>query len=155
MSSKQTEQTPLVRFLLRPAGTWLERLVGVAALLFGSAIFAASCLLLHAAFTKPAGVPIPIYFVTLAFTTLAALLLNAGVRLVFALPKKFGALFAPSVWFLVSGALLCFSAFIAYTITTTNIVGGAQALASGLLLALLSYGVGSHFRAKARTRSAA
>ena len=155
MSADSTQQNTVERFLIQPAGSWLERLVGTVSLLFGAALFAASCFFTYALLTKPVGNSKAVYIVVLVLVFSSAFLLNAGVRLLFAVPNKVGGLVPPAVWFLVSAAMLCLAGFVAFTFTAARFNDAAQALASALLLALLSYGAGMHFRRKGQARSAA
>ena len=93
-----------------------------------------------------------LFGVLLILTVLFAL---AGHRLVFGLPNRYGSLFAPWVWFAISGTLLATTLFLGVVTFKQPSIESAQGILSSLLLALLSYGVGSHFRRKARARKGA
>ena len=155
MPSKAKDPTKAESLLLKPVEGWLTHLVGIAAALLGAALLAAACILLHAMLSRQFATLHFIYAVPVVIALIAAFLLNAGVRILLSMPNKDGSLFPPSVWFMVSAAMLCLAGAIASTMRTTNFADVAQALVSALLLALLAYGTGAHFRAKAKVRRAA
>ena len=151
MPSIKNPESATERLLLQSPGTILERVVGIASCLLGSLLFAATCFLLQEMITKSTRISLAPYLVLLVVGASAAFLLTAGIRLLFLRPNKHGALFGPSVWFVISAVMLCLAAFIAFTISAANIGAGGQALTSALLFALLSFGAGMHLRSKARS----
>ena len=92
------------------------------------------------------------FAVLLVLTTFFVL---AGHRLVFGHPNRHGSLFAPWVWFAISAVLLAGTMFFGVVAFKQPSIESAQGILSSLLLALLSYGAGSHFRRKARLRDGA
>ena len=154
MSPIVKSQSATEQLLLRPAGKILERLVGIASCLLGTLLFAAMAFLLHALFIKRNSPSLTTYSVLLLVGALAALLLTAGTRLLLGRPNKFGSLFAPSLWFILSAIMLSLAVLISFTISAANFGSGAQALTSALLLALLSYGAGMHFRKRGKSGAA-
>lgn len=148
------KQTPVERFLLQPGTSKLERGIGLIAVVIGALAFVACLLgiklLLGGETTTPS-----FFYGVLALATLSWFFLVAGVRLLLALPNKHGSLFAPWVWFAVSALMLFLAGLFAFRALAQPSFAVGQAIVSALLLALLAYGTGSHFRRKRKERRSA
>jgi hypothetical protein len=121
-----------------------------AALLLALATYALGRLLLER-LIQSLGIVIS-FGVLLALTSLFAI---AGHRLVFGQANRYGSVFAPWVWFSISATLLASTLFVSVAAIRHPNIESAQGILSSLLLALLSYGAGAHFRRKARARKSA
>jgi hypothetical protein len=149
-----TDQTPVEKTLLQPASTWLERAVGLVAMAVALLLALATYALGRALLERPiTSIGVVILFGVLVVLTVLFVL--AGHRLVFGQPNRHGSLFAPWVWFAISATLLITTLFVGVVALKQPSVESAQGVLSSLLLALLSYGAGSHFRRKARDRAGA
>ena len=149
-----TDETSAEKALLQPASSWLERVVGLVAMAVALLLALATYALGRALLERPApSVGVVILFGVLFILTVLFVL--AGHRLVFGQPNRHGSLFAPWVWFAISGTLLATTLFLGVVAFKRPTVESAQGILSALLLALLSYGAGSHFRRKARVRKGA
>jgi len=142
--------SPAERVLLKPVGARLQRAVGLVALLGGVALLLGGLALTRAAFANQRlGQPAAV-IVLVVVLLLAAILLVAGARMLFQLPNKYGAVFAPWVWFAIAGVMLLISVALASVGFNRGISEAGQGVVSALLLSLLSYGAGSHFRRMGR-----
>jgi hypothetical protein len=150
-----TDQSPAEKALLQPGSTWLERAIGLVAMAVALLLALATYALGRSLLERPIqslGVVV-LFGVLLALTTLFVL---AGHRLVFGQANRYGSLFAPWVWFSISATLLATTLFVGVVAIKHPNIESAQGILSSLLLALLSYGAGAHFRRKERAgRSAA
>lgn len=147
-------QTPTEQVLLRPSPSWLDRVVGLIAMAIALLLVAVIYALGHALLQRPAlSVGAVVAFAVLLLLT--ALFALSGHRLVFREPNRYGSLFAPWVWFSISATLLAAALLGGVMAIRHPSAEVAQGILSSLLLALLSYGAGSHFRRKARLRDRA
>lgn len=143
------QETSLERELLHGPPLWIERAVGVVALLVGLIL---ATLLIPLVWSPRSNTQIPAEVMVLigVIFSLALFFFNASARLLLQLPNSYGSLFAPWVWFTFSTIFLALPILFALTATWQYAFNAAQAITSSLLLSLLSYGVGSHFRRKRR-----
>ena len=141
--------------MLQPAGRWLERSVGVVALLLGTLLSLGTLFGAYSMLSKPVTTVAAAAIAVLILVLLSAFLVVAGLRLLRGVSKARSALFSPAVWFIVSGAMLCLGVFFVIALVPKSAAEGGQAVTLSLLLALLSFGAGVHFRRKAHGQRAA
>ena len=143
------------RALVQATSAWLERLVGGLALAL-TLLLGSFVLVLARSLLSPPGATTLGVLVLLAFSLgLAAFFLVAGFRLAFQVPNASGSLFAPWVWFSISGLAGVLALAIAYFGLRDATIDAGQGFISALLLALFSYGAGSRFQRKAQRRNGA
>jgi drug/metabolite transporter (DMT)-like permease len=125
-----------------------ERAVGAVCALVGALLALFTWTLVHGPFfNKPSG---GIYILVGVSAALTCLFFVAGIRLFLGKRNRYGSLFAPWVWFAISGTMLFAAAVFAVSSVSAPTFAAAQSIAAALLLALLAYGAGCHFRGKAR-----
>lgn len=142
------EQTPVERFLLQPGTSRLERGIGLTAVVIGVVLAFIVCVFAIKLLLDGQVVTTPVLYVGIAVATLSWFFLVAGVRLLLSRPNKHGSLFAPWVWFAVSGLMLFLAGLFAVRSWAQPSLADGRAIVSALLLALLAFGAGSYFRRK-------
>ena len=147
-----TEETPAEHALLQTTSSWLERAIGVVAIVVGMLLTSFVLTLGRPLLTGQRPLSVGILALLAVVFVFTLFFVTAGLRLTFQLPNRQGALFAPWVWFAISAVLLVTSAVFIVVGVKQSTFDTAQGLLSALLLSLLSYGAGSHFRRKARER---
>ena len=84
MPADPYKQTEVQRYLLQPVASWLERIVGAVAAMFGMALLSALCFVVYALLTRSdAKSTVTVYITIFILAVLTAFLLNAGIRLLF------------------------------------------------------------------------
>ena len=146
MKNESSAETILLRENPRTA----ERAVGAVCASVGVLLALFTWTLVHGPFfNKPSG---GIYILVSVSVALTCLFSVAGVRLLLGKRNRYGSLFAPWVWFTISGSMVSAAAAFAVLSASAPTFAAAQGIASALFLALLAYGAGSHFRAKVRRK---
>lgn len=148
-------ETPAERALLRATSSWLERVIGVIALIVGLFLAVVTFTLGRTSFNRAQTPSVGIYVLLGVVLVLILFFAIAGLRLLLQTPNRFGSLFSPWVWFAISATLLLLVVVFIVVGVKQATLNTAQGAISGLLLALLSYGAGSHFRRKAREANGA
>ena len=140
--------SPAETILLRENPRAAEWAVGAVCVLVGVLLALFTWTLVQGPFfSKPSG---GVYILGSVAAALTCLFAVAGIRLFLGKRNRYGSLFAPWVWFTISGTMLFAAAVFAVFSVSAPTFAAAQGIASALLLALLAYGAGCHFRVKAR-----
>ena len=150
-----TEETPAERALLRNTSSWVDRTIGVVAMVIGMMLALLVFALGRPFLTGEKALSGGIITLLAVVLILTLFFVSTGLRLIFQLPNRHGSLFAPWVWFVISGVLLATSVVFILAGIKQPLLDSIQGILSALLLSLLSYGAGSHFRQKARERKRA
>ena len=145
-------ETPAERVLLQTNATWLDRTIGAVAISLAVLLVAFVFTLARTSLTKSQATPLGVWILLAVSLGLTVFFFVAGIRLTFQAPNRHGSLFAPWVWFTITGFLLVLAAVLGIFGLREASLEGGRGFVAALLLALLSYGAGAHFRHKARRR---
>ena len=147
------KNTSLESVLLQEAPRGFERHLGVLCLLIGVAFTVFTFVLVLGPLLRRHTVGL--YVLVTVSASLACLLLVAGIRLLVGQRSGRRSLFAPWVWFTISGTMLLAAVAFSVVAAAAPTFSAGQGIASALLLALLAFGAGCHFRSKPRPKRSA
>lgn len=132
------QNNPNALIAAQPGGLWIQRAVGVAALLVGVALavlFAVGALKLT---TRDEVAETTVLIFIAIVGVLAALFLSVGLRMTLNRPNRYGSLLTPGLWFLIAALFLASSVAGACLMVAQGRFAILEASVSALLLAALA-----------------